>query len=186
MMLWSKFEATTLTRDAGVRSGRGCRWKGRVCYEPVSRTHKKEHKEEESVEDEAPVITIWEAIGWLGVLTLWISVLSGYLVNVIEILSGFSERRVTSSTLILLFPLVEILATDNLNFNLGERLMQQEYKNLRNTKDLSGLLLIYYSLGDAEGIQALASLAKEQELEKEHTAEGVQAAESFVVLEGYN
>lgn len=81
----------------------------------------------------------------------------------LQILSGFSERRVTSSTLILLFPLVEILATDNLNFNLGERLMQQEYKNLRNTKDLSGLLLIYYSLGDAEGIQALASLAKEQQ-----------------------
>ncbi|RZC71675.1 hypothetical protein C5167_035223 [Papaver somniferum] len=33
---------------------------------------------------------------------------------------------------------------------------------LRNAKDLSGLLLIYSSLGDAEGIQELASLAKEQ------------------------
>ncbi|KAI3911794.1 hypothetical protein MKW92_045212 [Papaver armeniacum] len=33
---------------------------------------------------------------------------------------------------------------------------------LRNAKDLSGLLLIYSSLGDADGIQELASLAKEQ------------------------
>ncbi|RZC48938.1 hypothetical protein C5167_017364 [Papaver somniferum] len=50
-----------------------------------------EHKEEESVEDEALVIIIWEAIGWLGVLTLWISVLSGYLVNAIEVACGIVD-----------------------------------------------------------------------------------------------
>ncbi|KAI3437166.1 Vacuolar cation/proton exchanger [Psidium guajava] len=40
--------------------------------------------EESSVEEEAPEITQWEAIGWLAVLTLWVSVLSGYLVDTIE------------------------------------------------------------------------------------------------------
>ncbi|CAI0442279.1 unnamed protein product [Linum tenue] len=39
-------------------------------------------------EEEAPEITQWEAIGWLAVLTLWISVLSGYLVDAIQ---GASE-----------------------------------------------------------------------------------------------
>lgn len=33
---------------------------------------------------------------------------------------------------------------------------------LKNAMDLSGLLLLYSSLGDAEGISQLASLAKEQ------------------------
>ncbi|XP_048139577.1 vacuolar cation/proton exchanger 3-like isoform X2 [Rhodamnia argentea] len=40
--------------------------------------------EEGSEEEEAPEITQWEAIGWLAVLTLWVSVLSGYLVDAIE------------------------------------------------------------------------------------------------------
>ncbi|KAI6672081.1 hypothetical protein NL676_006966 [Syzygium grande] len=35
-------------------------------------------------EEEAPEITQWEAIGWLAVLTMWVSVLSGYLVDAIE------------------------------------------------------------------------------------------------------
>ncbi|KAL6996162.1 Vacuolar cation/proton exchanger 2 [Sarracenia purpurea var. burkii] len=39
---------------------------------------------EDSDEEEAPVITQWEAIGWLAVLTLWVSVLSGYLVDDIQ------------------------------------------------------------------------------------------------------
>ncbi|CAH2080461.1 unnamed protein product [Thlaspi arvense] len=39
---------------------------------------------EDSDEEEAPEITQWEAIGWLAILTLWVSVLSGYLVNAIE------------------------------------------------------------------------------------------------------
>ncbi|XP_027122612.1 vacuolar cation/proton exchanger 3-like [Coffea arabica] len=34
--------------------------------------------------DEAPEINQWEAIGWLAILTLWISILSGYLVDAIE------------------------------------------------------------------------------------------------------
>ncbi|PHU24777.1 Vacuolar cation/proton exchanger 2 [Capsicum chinense] len=43
-----------------------------------------EHNSEDSEEEEAPEITQWEAIGWLAVLTTWISVLSGYLVDAIE------------------------------------------------------------------------------------------------------
>ncbi|XP_060206061.1 vacuolar cation/proton exchanger 2-like [Lycium barbarum] len=38
----------------------------------------------EDLEEEAPEITQWEAIAWLAVLTIWISVLSGYLVDAIE------------------------------------------------------------------------------------------------------
>ncbi|EPS66697.1 hypothetical protein M569_08080, partial [Genlisea aurea] len=41
-----------------------------------------------SDEDEVPEITNWEAIGWLAVLTIWISILSGYLVDAIQ---GASE-----------------------------------------------------------------------------------------------
>ncbi|KAG5619422.1 hypothetical protein H5410_019246 [Solanum commersonii] len=43
-----------------------------------------EHNSADSEEEEAPEITQWEAIGWLAVLTIWISVLSGYLVDAIE------------------------------------------------------------------------------------------------------
>ncbi|CAN4085086.1 unnamed protein product [Withania somnifera] len=43
-----------------------------------------EHNSEDSEEEEAPEITQWVAIGWLAVLTIWISVLSGYLVDAIE------------------------------------------------------------------------------------------------------
>ena len=39
-------------------------------------------------EEEVAVITHWEAISWLAILTAWISFLSGYLVNAIE---GASE-----------------------------------------------------------------------------------------------
>ncbi|KAJ4718705.1 Vacuolar cation/proton exchanger [Melia azedarach] len=40
--------------------------------------------EGDSDEEEAPEITQWEAIGWLAILTTWVSVLSGYLVNAIQ------------------------------------------------------------------------------------------------------
>ncbi|KAM1010721.1 hypothetical protein TB1_045292 [Malus domestica] len=40
--------------------------------------------EDESDEEEAPEITQWEAIGWLAVLIVWVSVLSGYLVDAIQ------------------------------------------------------------------------------------------------------
>ncbi|XP_073049545.1 LOW QUALITY PROTEIN: vacuolar cation/proton exchanger 3-like [Primulina eburnea] len=48
----------------------------------------RETDEQDSDEDEESELTSWEAIGWLAVLTLWISVLSGYLVNAIQ---GASE-----------------------------------------------------------------------------------------------
>ncbi|KAM1240545.1 hypothetical protein ACFX15_045313 [Malus domestica] len=41
--------------------------------------------EDESDEEEAPEITQWEAIGWLAVLIVWVSVLSGYLVDAIQV-----------------------------------------------------------------------------------------------------
>ncbi|XP_068658641.1 vacuolar cation/proton exchanger 3-like [Aristolochia californica] len=47
-----------------------------------------ENSEDDSDEEEVPEITQWEAIGWLAGLTLWISVLSGFLVDAIE---GASE-----------------------------------------------------------------------------------------------
>jgi Ca2+:H+ antiporter len=40
---------------------------------------------EEEEEEEEPEITQWEAIGWLAVLTIWISILSGYLVDAIQV-----------------------------------------------------------------------------------------------------
>ncbi|KAH6821172.1 cation exchanger 2 [Perilla frutescens var. hirtella] len=43
-----------------------------------------QNDEEDSEEDNAPELTYWEAIGWLAVVTLWISVLSGYLVDAIQ------------------------------------------------------------------------------------------------------
>jgi Ca2+:H+ antiporter len=36
-------------------------------------------------EEEEAEIGMWEAITWLAVLTLWVSVLSEYLVNAIEV-----------------------------------------------------------------------------------------------------
>ena len=46
------------------------------------------HQEEEAIEDEEDEkeITQWEAICWLFILTIWISVLSGYLVDAIQVL----------------------------------------------------------------------------------------------------
>ncbi|KAJ6849294.1 vacuolar cation/proton exchanger 3-like isoform X2 [Iris pallida] len=43
---------------------------------------------DDSGEEEVPEVTLWEAIAWLAVLTVWISVLSEYLVDAIE---GASE-----------------------------------------------------------------------------------------------
>lgn len=45
----------------------------------------RENNEEASDDDEVPEITHWEAVGWLIFLTLWISVLSGYLVDAIQV-----------------------------------------------------------------------------------------------------
>ncbi|XP_015894167.1 vacuolar cation/proton exchanger 2 [Ziziphus jujuba] len=43
---------------------------------------------EDSDEEEAPELTHWEAICWLAILTVWVSILSGYLVDAIQ---GASE-----------------------------------------------------------------------------------------------
>jgi Ca2+:H+ antiporter len=41
--------------------------------------------------DEAPKISKWEAIVWLAILTVWISVLSDYLVDAIDVSSLFDQ-----------------------------------------------------------------------------------------------
>lgn len=41
-------------------------------------------------EEDAPEITQWEAIFWLAVLGIWISILSGYVVDTIEVLDACS------------------------------------------------------------------------------------------------
>ncbi|XP_022884999.1 vacuolar cation/proton exchanger 3-like [Olea europaea var. sylvestris] len=62
----------------------------------------RENNEEDSVEDEAPEITQWEAIGWLAMLTLSISVLSGYLVDAIQGASEAMNMPVAFISVILL------------------------------------------------------------------------------------
>ncbi|CAN4089242.1 unnamed protein product [Withania somnifera] len=62
-----------------------------------------EHNLEDSEEEEeAPEITQWEAIGWLAVLTVWISVLSGYLVDAIEGASDSMNMPMSFISVILL------------------------------------------------------------------------------------
>lgn len=41
-------------------------------------------------DDEVPEINPWEAMGWLAMLTLWISLLSGYLVDAIQVTKSAS------------------------------------------------------------------------------------------------
>lgn len=45
---------------------------------------------EDSDDDETPEITYWEAIAWLAILTLWVSVLSGYLVDALQVFRHIS------------------------------------------------------------------------------------------------
>ncbi|PIN11787.1 Ca2+/H+ antiporter VCX1 [Handroanthus impetiginosus] len=61
-----------------------------------------EDNQEDSYDDEVPEITYWEAIGWLAVLTLWISVLSGYLVDAIQGASDSMNMPVAFISVILL------------------------------------------------------------------------------------
>jgi Ca2+/H+ antiporter len=49
--------------------------------------------EDATEEDEEIEISMWEAITWLAVLTIWISVLSEYLVNAIEVFSFFPSTK---------------------------------------------------------------------------------------------
>ncbi|TXG69478.1 hypothetical protein EZV62_004413 [Acer yangbiense] len=60
------------------------------------------NKDEDSVEDEAPEITHWEAIGWLAILTIWVSILSGYLVDTIQGASDSWNMPVAFISVILL------------------------------------------------------------------------------------
>ncbi|KAK0595221.1 hypothetical protein LWI29_004636 [Acer saccharum] len=60
------------------------------------------NKDEDSVEDEAPEITQWEAIGWLAILTIWVSILSGYLVDTIQGASDSWNMPVAFISVILL------------------------------------------------------------------------------------
>ncbi|GMH03900.1 hypothetical protein Nepgr_005739 [Nepenthes gracilis] len=53
-------------------------------------------------EEEAPEITHWEAISWLAILTLWVSFLSGYLVDAIEGASDAVKMPVAFISVILL------------------------------------------------------------------------------------
>jgi Ca2+:H+ antiporter len=46
-----------------------------------------EEAAEEEEEDEKE-ITQWEAVCWLFILTIWISILSGYLVDAIQVLKS--------------------------------------------------------------------------------------------------
>ncbi|XP_019198808.1 PREDICTED: vacuolar cation/proton exchanger 2-like [Ipomoea nil] len=61
-----------------------------------------ENNAEDPDEEEAPEITHWEAIGWLAILTIWISVLSGYLVDAIEGASDTLNMPVAFISVILL------------------------------------------------------------------------------------
>ncbi|KAG5538064.1 hypothetical protein RHGRI_025224 [Rhododendron griersonianum] len=57
---------------------------------------------DDSDEEEAPEITQWEAIGWLAILTLWVSLLSGYLVDAIQGASDSWNMPVAFISVILL------------------------------------------------------------------------------------
>ncbi|GFY97273.1 cation exchanger 5 [Actinidia rufa] len=64
--------------------------------------HERNIGTEDSDDEEAPEITQWEAIGWLAVLTLWVSVLSGYLVDAIGGASDSLNMPVSFISVILL------------------------------------------------------------------------------------
>ncbi|PON71037.1 Calcium/proton exchanger CAX [Trema orientale] len=57
---------------------------------------------EDSDEEEAPELTQWEAIGWLAILTAWVSILSGYLVDAIQGASDSLNMPVAFISVILL------------------------------------------------------------------------------------
>ncbi|KMT03761.1 hypothetical protein BVRB_8g189090 [Beta vulgaris subsp. vulgaris] len=57
---------------------------------------------EDSDDDETPEITYWEAIAWLAILTLWVSVLSGYLVDALQGASDSWNMPVAFISVILL------------------------------------------------------------------------------------
>lgn len=56
-----------------------------MVYLNLVQNQAEDQTEENSDEEEAPEITKWESVIWLSILTAWISVLSEYLVNAIEV-----------------------------------------------------------------------------------------------------
>ncbi|GAY49434.1 hypothetical protein CUMW_119070, partial [Citrus unshiu] len=56
----------------------------------------------DSDEEEAPELTQWEAIAWLAILTIWVSLLSGYLVDAIQGASDSWNMPVSFISVILL------------------------------------------------------------------------------------
>ncbi|XP_020586274.1 vacuolar cation/proton exchanger 2-like isoform X2 [Phalaenopsis equestris] len=70
-------------------------------YRPVDE-EEQQNDDVESDEEDAPEITAWESIAWLTVLTAWVSVLSGYLVDAIEGASEAMSMPVAFISVILL------------------------------------------------------------------------------------
>ncbi|CAI9267653.1 unnamed protein product [Lactuca saligna] len=62
----------------------------------------RENNGDEPEEEDVPEITMWEAIAWLTILTLWVSVLSGYLVDAIQGASDSWNMPVSFISVILL------------------------------------------------------------------------------------
>ncbi|XP_072980909.1 vacuolar cation/proton exchanger 2-like [Typha angustifolia] len=71
----------------------------RSLYNPIV---EEEDNEDDTDQEEAPEITQWEAICWLSVLTIWISILSGYLVDAIQGASDSLNMPVAFISVILL------------------------------------------------------------------------------------
>lgn len=68
-------------------------------YSPVEG---EEENHDDSDEEEAPELTQWEAVGWLAILTVWVSILSGYLVDAIQGASDSLNMPVAFISVILL------------------------------------------------------------------------------------
>ncbi|KAH6790017.1 cation exchanger 5 [Perilla frutescens var. frutescens] len=62
----------------------------------------RDNNDENPDDEEVPEITYWESIVWLAVLTLWISVLSGYLVDAIQGASDSLNMPIAFISVILL------------------------------------------------------------------------------------
>ncbi|KAA8541558.1 hypothetical protein F0562_022710 [Nyssa sinensis] len=69
-------------------------------YNPIA--EERDSNAEDSYEEEVHEITHWEAIGWLAVLTVWVSILSGYLVDAIQGASDSLNMPVAFISVILL------------------------------------------------------------------------------------
>ncbi|MQL71460.1 hypothetical protein Taro_003814 [Colocasia esculenta] len=73
----------------------------RNLYNPINEEDV-QTEDDSSEDEEEPEISLWEAIIWLAVLTVWISVLSGYLVDAIQGASESMNMPVAFISVILL------------------------------------------------------------------------------------